>query len=668
MAVEKVIELKIKGSDDIAKIKQETQALNAEIGKIKGESKKANDSLAGDFIKSKKFVEVVDQQTGGLASSFLKLSKAAKIGGAAMKTALISSGIGAAVVLVGFIVEHWEAITDLVDSTNKNLQNQIDLSKKLIDNYDDELSLLKQQEKIIELQNGSTEEIRQKQIDILRLQAEQNVLLLENLKTQLEKEKAQNRELTFWETLKIAASGLLSEEAKMQAILAAVSDESERSLEIENALFEAKKKSFEIEDNILQIEKKTTDEGKKRAEKGKIFTEKEIKRLDLIEKIRLKFLSKRENLENKTAQEKLDLEKIRAEESLKALVGTEKEKRKALEQINAFFDKKQQEVDKAKELELLRINKLEFYLSLDAKKFNAERIKDDLLRLQELKKIKEEESKFELQRLQNEINKYEEGTRERLDAEIAFKAKKQEFEQQIILADDAIAEYKRNKNIENNQKIIDDDAATFETKRNALIEQEKILLEDKTLSEEQRAVIEKKYSDDRQKLKDDEIEKENQLFNAKVEFAQQGLKLVQEIAGKGSKIGKATAIAQTVLSGIEAVQNAYTTAQKSPITALFPGYPYVQAGLAGVFSALQLAKIKSAPESGGGGGGGGGSVPSGGGGISQPSFNVVGTSGVNQIADTLNQEQQPIQTFVVGSNVTTQQALDRNIVDTATIG
>ena len=144
--------------------------------------------------------------------------------------------------------------------------------------------------------------------------------------------------------------------------------------------------------------------------------------------------------------------------------------------------------------------------------------------------------------------------------------------------------------------------------------------------------------------------------------------MVQEIAGKGSKIGKAAAIAQTVLSGIEAVQNAYTTAQKSPITALFPGYPLVQAGLAGAFSAIQLAKIKSASESGNSGGSGGSSVPSGGGGISQPSFNVVGTSGTNQIADTLNQEQQPIQAFVVGSNVTTQQALDRNIVDTATIG
>jgi hypothetical protein len=651
MAVEKVIELKIKGSDDIAKIKQETQALNAEIGKIKGESKKANDSLAGDFIKSKKFVEVVDQQTGGLASSFLKLSKAAKIGGAAMKTALISSGIGAAVVLVGFIVEHWEAITDLVDSTNKNLQNQIDLSKKLIDNYDDELSLLKQQEKIIELQNGSTEEIRQKQIDILRLQAEQNVLLLENLKTQLEKEKAQNRELTFWETLKIAASGLLSEEAKMQAILAAVSDESERSLEIENALFEAKKKSFEIEDNILQIEKKTTDEGKKRAEKGKIFTEKEIKRLDLIEKIRLKFLSKRENLENKTAQEKLDLEKIRAEESLKALVGTEKEKRKALEQINAFFDKKQQEVDKAKELELLRINKLEFYLSLDAKKFNAERIKDDLLRLQELKKIKEEESKFELQRLQNEINKYEEGTQARVDAEIEFNTQKQELAQQAQTIDDNISQITFDRQRENAETFFNNEQESFALRLEALRNFNQMVLDSDQLTE-----IEK------QKLLQETADKEKILQQQRLNLAGQTAGNIANMLGAQSKTGKAFAVAQALINTYQGVSAELATKTATPFEFGLKLANIATTLALGFKSVKDILAVKTPA------GGGGGSVPSGGGGISQPSFNVVGTSGVNQIADTLNQEQQPIQAFVVGSNVTTQQALDRNIVDTATIG
>ena len=177
----------------------------------------------------------------------------------------------------------------------------------------------------------------------------------------------------------------------------------------------------------------------------------------------------------------------------------------------------------------------------------------------------------------------------------------------------------------------------------------------------------KKSSSEIKKLKDEEIEKENQLFNAKAEFANQGLNLIQEVAGRGSKIGKAAAIAQTVVSGIQGVQNAYTTAQKSPITALFPAYPYVQAGLAGVFSAIQIAKMKSASASGGGGGGsvgGGGSAPS----IpAAPQFNVVGNTGVNQLAQTLG-SQQPVQAFVVANQVTSQQSLDRNIIKNASLG
>jgi hypothetical protein len=171
-------------------------------------------------------------------------------------------------------------------------------------------------------------------------------------------------------------------------------------------------------------------------------------------------------------------------------------------------------------------------------------------------------------------------------------------------------------------------------------------------------------ADLKKKKANEEKQKEEDLLNAKIGFAEQGLSLITEVAGKGSKIGKAAAIAQTVISGIQGVQNAYTTAQKSPITAIFPGYPIVQAGIAGVFSALQVAKMKSASAS------SGSSVPS----VSAPSvsapaptFNVVGNSGVNQIAQTLG-SQQPVQAYVVANNVTTQQSLDRNIVNNASLG
>jgi hypothetical protein len=52
-----------------------------------------------------------------------------------------------------------------------------------------------------------------------------------------------------------------------------------------------------------------------------------------------------------------------------------------------------------------------------------------------------------------------------------------------------------------------------------------------------------------------------------------------------------------------------------------------------------------------------------------PAFNVVGTSGANQLAGAIaSQQQQPVKAFVVSNDVTTAQELDRNIVSGATIG
>jgi len=52
-----------------------------------------------------------------------------------------------------------------------------------------------------------------------------------------------------------------------------------------------------------------------------------------------------------------------------------------------------------------------------------------------------------------------------------------------------------------------------------------------------------------------------------------------------------------------------------------------------------------------------------------PAFNIVGQSETNQLADAIGgQTQQPVQAFVVSSEVTTAQELDRNIIDGASIG
>ena len=162
-----------------------------------------------------------------------------------------------------------------------------------------------------------------------------------------------------------------------------------------------------------------------------------------------------------------------------------------------------------------------------------------------------------------------------------------------------------------------------------------------------------------------EIRTKQTLSDAKNTFNQ-----IAQLAGEDSKVGKAFAIASATISGVEGVQNAYTTAQKSPITTFFPAYPVVSAGLAAAVAVKNIATIKKQDPS----GRGASASPSKPSGIPPtpsipPSFNIVGASGTNQLADAIGgQTQQPIQAFVVSSEVTTAQELDRNIIDDASIG
>ena len=191
-------------------------------------------------------------------------------------------------------------------------------------------------------------------------------------------------------------------------------------------------------------------------------------------------------------------------------------------------------------------------------------------------------------------------------------------------------------------------------------------------TEEQKANIRLYYADlinkeekknEDTKIKLDKIRTKQTLGDAQNTFNQ-----IAQLAGKDSKVGKAMAIASATISGVQGVQNAYTTAQKSPITLGFPAYPAIQAGLAGAIALKNIASIKSVNPS----GGGASSVPKPSvptGASTPPAFNVVGASSTDQLASAIGgQSQQPVQAYVVANDVTTAQSMDRNIIDDASLG
>ena len=62
--------------------------------------------------------------------------------------------------------------------------------------------------------------------------------------------------------------------------------------------------------------------------------------------------------------------------------------------------------------------------------------------------------------------------------------------------------------------------------------------------------------------------------------------------------------------------------------------------------------------------GGGGATP-----VSAPAFNVVGATQTSQLAQTISQaEQQPLRAYVVASDVSTAQELERSTIEGASIG
>ena len=167
-----------------------------------------------------------------------------------------------------------------------------------------------------------------------------------------------------------------------------------------------------------------------------------------------------------------------------------------------------------------------------------------------------------------------------------------------------------------------------------------------------------------------EIKWEKLTQNEKQNIVKQGFNNLATILGEESAAGKAAAIAAATINTYQSATASYKSLAGIPI--IGPALGFAAAGAAVVSGIGTVKKIVSTKVPGGGGGGGGSistpsgsapNVPS-----SPPSFNTVGSSNTNQLADAIgSQSQQPVQAYVVSNDVTTSQELDRNIVSGASI-
>ena len=202
----------------------------------------------------------------------------------------------------------------------------------------------------------------------------------------------------------------------------------------------------------------------------------------------------------------------------------------------------------------------------------------------------------------------------------------------------------------------------------------------KLLTEEQynlaREKLTEKTNTEIAKLDEDAKKKKQELLNSQLDAVKGGLTSIANIAelfaGKSKasqkrafNIQKATNIASATIDTFVSAQSAYKSVIGVPVVGPVLA-PLASAG-AIAMGLMNIKKIKEsqfeggAEPSAGGGGGGGGNV---GGAPQAPQFNVVGNNGMNQLAQL---QQKPVQAFVVSSEMTSAQALERNRINNATI-
>ena len=149
-------------------------------------------------------------------------------------------------------------------------------------------------------------------------------------------------------------------------------------------------------------------------------------------------------------------------------------------------------------------------------------------------------------------------------------------------------------------------------------------------------------------------------------------KSLDKIREKQFKQQKAFKIAIALADTASMAAKAYLSQLSVPTTDAV-GRAKVAAKIATAFGLLQVATIARQKYVSGqtsvAGLGGASSSGTGGGEPSAPDFNVVGASQLNQVAAAVAaQREQPIRTYVVASDVSTAQELDRNILSEASIG
>ena len=359
----------------------------------------------------------------------------------------------------------------------------------------------------------------------------------------------------------------------------------------------------ELQSELDAIAEDKRQKDEEAAEEARKQREDHLKKLADIEK---KYAQASEDLDDKTSLAKAQRKRQRAQEELDALKLTNEEKRKAQENLDAYFDKLEEDA-----------------AAKDKEKADAE--------------------------AEKQKQKDEKELKEKQDKRIKELELEKEFEQ-----------------------------LSFEERRQILADRRQMLLDDELLSEEQKAELLKQIGEAEQKLDQDKVNSKMAALDA-----------IRGLAGAESRVGQALLLAKQMLQmkemimdfknltfkGKKAIAETAVDSGQNVSKSAKIGFPQniitiaaaIGQGISIMNTVKKAVSKTGAPAS-------GGSTPTmppvaaSNAATTEPAFNVIGASGTNQIAEALGSaNQQPQKAFVVANDVTSEQALERNIVDSASI-
>ena len=310
-----------------------------------------------------------------------------------------------------------------------------------------------------------------------------------------------------------------------------------------------------------------------------------------------------------------------------ALLDARNEKLGVLAQIEGFRSE-QKSNDLALDKELIELTnsqlESESKLSIERKRFNAELIQDELVRLEALKEIDILEAEQEAIRLQAIVDNANAGTQAKIDAQIAL---------------DEFTEQSRQTNLTRQKEILDAEEALDKQKiadKKAVVDAISQFADAESGIGQALLIMKQGLA-----LKETIMDLKRITFKGVEAVGAAGVSTAQNVA-ESSKIGfpqNIITIASAIAQGVGIIRSVKKAVSKTK----------AKAGAAS--ASVSSIPTPSTPAS----------LP--------PAFNIVGASGTNQLAEAIGgQTQEPVQAFVVASEVTSAQALERNTIEGATIG